>query len=92
MSDVAEVPVAAKKPSRWPKISEKRERLAQLVIEIAERQIAEKGLAGFNARCVAAEAGCSVGTLYNLFENLDGIVIRVNSRTLHRLDGVPDRS
>jgi AcrR family transcriptional regulator len=88
MSDAAEVPMTESRPLRSPKITEKRERLAELVIEIAEREITDKGLAGFNARSVAAEAGCSVGTLYNLFENLDGIVIGVNSRTLHRLDEV----
>jgi AcrR family transcriptional regulator len=70
------------------KVAEKRERLSEVVVGIAERQITEKGLSGFNARDIAFEAGCSVGTLYNLFGNLDGIIIQVNSRTLHRLDTV----
>ena len=43
--------------------------------------------AALNARSLATAAGCSVGTLYNVFGDLDGVVYALNLRTaraLHR--------
>lgn len=68
------------------KVAEKREKLSGEILAVAERQIIANGLSGLNARDIAAAAGCAVGTLYNLFDSLDGIILRVNSRTLTRLD------
>ena len=48
------------------------------IVAIAERIVEAEGLDGLNARKIAQAAGCSVGTLYNLFEHLDGIVRAVN--------------
>ena len=40
----------------------------------AAREIAEKeGLRGLTARRIAREIGYTVGTLYNLFDNLDDL-------------------
>ena len=58
------------------------------LIDAAERAIAENGLAALKARDLAREAGCSVGTIYNLFEDLDELILCVGSRTLAMLDGV----
>ena len=38
------------------------------------------------ARDLAAEAGCAIGTIYNVFEHLDELVLCVGSRTLTMLD------
>jgi AcrR family transcriptional regulator len=54
--------------------------------DAAERTIAEKGLAALRARDLAREAGCAVGTIYNVFEHLDELVLCVGSRTLVMLD------
>ncbi|MGG7568299.1 TetR/AcrR family transcriptional regulator [Rhodovulum sp. DZ06] len=64
---------------------EKRAALQERLIDAAEAQIAEKGLRGLKAREVTAEAGCAVGALYNAFDDLDMLIVHVNSRTLLRM-------
>ncbi|MEQ1578394.1 MAG: TetR/AcrR family transcriptional regulator [Hyphomicrobium sp.] len=59
-----------------------RERLRDGILGIAVRIIAEEGLGALQARRVAVEAGCSVGTIYNIFGDLDGLIIAGNSETL----------
>ncbi len=76
-----------------------REELYDMALEAA-RQIAEKeGLRGLKARRIAREIGYTIGTLYNLFEDLDDLIIHLNGRTLDdlyqvfarvKLDGEPD--
>ena len=67
------------------KTEEKRAELRARLIDVAEAQIAERGLAGLKAREVTAEAGCALGALYNAVQDLDTLVLHVNSRTLARL-------
>ena len=77
------------------KSESKREALRARLVDAAEARIAAQGLRGLKARDVTADAGCSLGALYNSVEDLDRLVILVNSRTLNRLgevlrDAVPD--
>lgn len=65
---------------------ERRHKLRSGLIGAAERQIADAGLESLTARALAEDVGCSVGTIYNVFEDLDDLVIAVNSNTLARLD------
>ncbi len=52
----------------------------------AAREIAEKeGLRGLTARRIAGEIGYSPGTLYNVFEDLDELIVHLNGRTLDAL-------
>lgn len=52
----------------------------------AGRGIAERGgLPALTARAIAAEIGYSPGTLYNLFEDLDDLIVHLNADTLDRL-------
>jgi len=60
--------------------------LREQLIDAAERTIAEKGLAALKARELAREIGCAVGTIYNVFEHLDELVLCVGSRTLAMLE------
>jgi AcrR family transcriptional regulator len=60
--------------------------LRERLIDAAERNIAANGLAGLRARELAGEAGCAVGTIYNVFEHLDELILSVGSRTLAMLD------
>ena len=60
--------------------------LREQLTDVAERTIAEKGLAALKARDLAREAGCAVGTIYNVFEHLDELVLCVGSRTLALLE------
>src|SRR5215472_3034880 len=56
------------------------------LIDAAERTIADKGLAALKARDLARETVCAVGTIYNVFEHLDELILCVGSRTLVMLD------
>jgi len=60
--------------------------LREQLIDAAERTIAEKGLAALKARDLAQEVGCAVGTIYNVFEHLDELVLCVGLRTLAMLE------
>lgn len=62
-----------------------RDALRTRLTDAAERRIEEKGMAGLKAREVTADAGCAVGALYNVFDDLDDLVFHVNARTLARL-------
>ncbi|BDV38708.1 TetR/AcrR family transcriptional regulator [Methylocystis bryophila] len=52
----------------------------------AQTLIADKGLAGLKAREVAQAAGCALGAIYTVFADLDELILRVNARTLTRLE------
>lgn len=52
-----------------------------MIVAEAHRLMAETGFAGFSAREVARRVGYSVGTIYNVFESLDHLLIAINSRT-----------
>jgi AcrR family transcriptional regulator len=60
--------------------------LREQLIDAAERTIASKGLAALKARDLAQEIGCAVGTIYNVFEHLDELVLCVGLRTLASLE------
>ncbi len=62
-----------------------RAHLREKALIAAQRILSEEGLSGVQARRVAEAAGCSVGTLYNLYPRLDDLVIAVNAATLSRL-------
>lgn len=68
------------------KPDQRRSELQQRLIAAAERMIAAEGLGALRARRLAAEVGCAVGQIYNLFADLDGLVLAVNARTLDELD------
>ena len=44
-----------------------------------------EGLAGLTARRIAKKIGCSVGTLYNVFDSLDTLIIHLNGTTFDAL-------
>ncbi len=66
--------------------TEKRRRdLRQRLTDIAEVTIAKSGIDAIKARDLAAEAGCSVGAIYNVVGDLNDLVMAVNGRTFRRL-------
>ena len=69
------------------KVSERREALRQVLIEVAERMVAHDGLGALRARDVAKEAGCALGAIYLHFPDMDALAAAVNARTLLRLEG-----
>jgi AcrR family transcriptional regulator len=62
-----------------------REKLQSAMLSIAARILEAEGLEGLQARRIAREAGCSVGTLYNIFASLDDLILAANSHTLEDL-------
>lgn len=59
--------------------------LRDRLISIAERRISEDGVASLRARDLAREAECSVGAIYNVFDDLNALVMTVNGRTFQKL-------
>jgi len=64
----------------------RRAELREALIAIAERRIAESGYRALTARDLAAEAACSVGSIYTLFRDMEALTGEVNSRTTARLE------
>ena len=62
-----------------------REELLALALGAAEDLAEHEGLAGVTARGVARRIGYTVGTIYNVFDNLDDMIRQVNGRTLDAL-------
>ena len=55
--------------------------LETLILDAGHALLAEVGFARFSAREVAKRIGYSVGTIYNVFDNLDDLMLALNSRT-----------
>lgn len=78
-----------------------REQLAEMAIAAATACAERDGLRGVSARGIARDIGYTVGTLYNVFENLDDILRHMNAATMDALydhltakplDGKPERA
>lgn len=63
-----------------------RQDLTKRLVEAADVRMMRFGLDGLTARDVTQDAGCGLGTLYKCYRDLDELILRVNSRTLARLD------
>ncbi|MBF0186175.1 MAG: TetR/AcrR family transcriptional regulator [Magnetococcales bacterium] len=57
-----------------------------MILSAAERLVASEGPRALTARKIAELIGYSPGTLYNLFANLDDLVLHLNAQTLESLD------
>src|ERR1700753_1613545 len=60
--------------------------LRERALDAGRRILTEEGLKGLNARRLATEIGVAVGTLYNLFENFEEIILRLNLETLQEME------
>lgn len=56
------------------------------LLAAAERQIETRGLAHLRARDLANQASCSLGAIYNVFTDLDELILAVNANTLTAID------
>jgi len=59
-----------------------REELHALILECARGIAEKKGLRGLTARRIAADIGYAPGTIYNLFANLDNLILQLRGNTL----------
>ncbi len=62
-----------------------REELHDIILEAATGIVANEGLRALSARRIATEIGYSPGSIYNLFTNLDDLIVHLNARTMDRL-------
>jgi AcrR family transcriptional regulator len=58
-----------------------RAELETLLLDHGHAHLAEVGYSRFSAREVAKRAGYSIGTVYNVFGNLDRLMVTINTRT-----------
>lgn len=69
------------------------EELRELILDASTELISECGLGGLSAREIARRINYSPGTLYNVFENLDDLVLTIEGRLIDglaaELDKVP---
>lgn len=63
----------------------RRTELREKLIDIAETEVRAHGVQSLRARALADKAGCAVGAIYNVFDDLTGLVLAVNGRTFARL-------
>lgn len=59
--------------------------LRELIIEATTAIVEQAGLEGLSAREIAKRVGYSPGTLYNVFENLDDLLLIIEARLLDEL-------
>jgi len=72
-------------PKKLSKSDLRREDLRARLIDIAEARIRKDGLGAIKARELAREAECAVGAIYNVFSDLNGLIMAVNGRTFQAL-------
>ncbi len=61
------------------------EELRELIIDATTAIVEQEGLEGLSAREIAKRIGYSPGTLYNVFENLDDLLLIIEARLLDEL-------
>lgn len=61
------------------------EELRELILKAATEIIETDGLSGLSAREIARRIEYSPGTLYNVFDNLDDLILTIEARLLDRL-------
>ncbi|WP_045837189.1 TetR/AcrR family transcriptional regulator [Hyphomicrobium sp. 99] len=69
------------------------EELRQLILDASQTIVERNGITGLSAREIARMIGYSPGTLYNIFENLDDVLltlqVQLMARTLEHMKRVP---
>ena len=59
-----------------------KEEIREMVIQAGSELIRASGFSSFSTRQIAKEIGYTVGTLYNVFESYDDIILHINATTL----------
>lgn len=67
------------------KTDERRDALRNLLTDLAEEAVRTDGMSSLRARSLASKAGCAVGAIYNVFDDMTGLVMAVNGRTFQSL-------
>jgi AcrR family transcriptional regulator len=67
------------------KVEIRRAALRDALIQHAQTRITADGLKNLRARDLAKDAGCALGAIYNVFGDLNDLVLAVNAGTFKRL-------
>ncbi len=62
-----------------------REELKELILTSASKIIEDEGYSALTVRKIATDIGYTPGTLYNVFQSMDGLTLALNTETLERL-------
>ncbi|MCV2882212.1 TetR/AcrR family transcriptional regulator [Actibacterium sp. XHP0104] len=68
-----------------PATMAKREALKAKLLDIAEAEIAQGGIVALRARDLAKEAGCALGAIYTVVDDLGELAVAVNRRTVDQI-------
>jgi AcrR family transcriptional regulator len=68
------------------KRQDKKDALKARLLAAATDLVAEQGLKGLRARDIAERAGVALGSLYTVFDDLDALILHINSATLRRME------
>ncbi|MBK9082040.1 MAG: WHG domain-containing protein [Rhizobiales bacterium] len=85
ISQTDEAGVSTPRGGHDPRTDDRRTRLRETLIDKALEILSTEGLGAMQARRVAQLAGCSVGAIYNVFPDLDELILRANALTLKRV-------
>jgi AcrR family transcriptional regulator len=66
--------------------ADRRGELREALLGAVERTVVAEGYQALRARELAREVGCAVGAIYNVFPDLDALVLAAKGRTLDLLD------
>lgn len=67
------------------KLSKNRQELFHKLITAAKNSILKGGLNNLTARGLSKEVGCAVGSIYNVFKDIDDLILHINAETLETL-------
>ncbi len=67
------------------KVRERKEKLREKLIDVGEDLVISNGARSIKARDLAGAAGCSVGAIYNIFDDLNDLAMAINMRTFANL-------
>lgn len=62
-----------------------REEIKKMSVQAGLEILAESGLGGLSARKIADRIGYTVGTLYNVFDDIEDIVLYINAETVQEM-------
>jgi AcrR family transcriptional regulator len=77
-----ETPISTERTKTAARHADLRERL----VAAGREAVAQGGLNALKARDLAAAAGCAVGAIYTVFDDLDELVLRIGADTLAALE------
>lgn len=66
-------------------MTESKENIRTYLIGVGRQMVKSKGMEYLTARKLSEASGCSVGTIYNQFSNMDNLIAAINLQTLKQL-------